>query len=48
VFEEIDPVCGDHELPAEQEARPDAEDKADEAMGHCSVPLIERTSLRTM
>jgi hypothetical protein len=35
--EEIDPVCGDHELPAEQEARPGAEDQADESLAHCSM-----------
>jgi hypothetical protein len=35
--EQIDSVCGDHELPAEQEARRGAEDKADESMGHCLI-----------
>jgi hypothetical protein len=38
--EEIDPVSRDHELPAEQQSRPDAEDQADKSLGRYSVPLI--------
>jgi len=39
--EEVDPVRGDHELPAEQKARPGAEDETDQAMGHCPIPFID-------
>jgi len=39
--EEVDPVRGDHELPAEQKARPGAEDETDQAMGHCAIPFID-------
>ena len=45
--EEIDPVCGDHELPSEQEAGPGAEHQADESVGHALPGHPGHRQLRT-